>query len=90
MSERNPCPAANVAEATELNTHKPNESTELKNAKVSTDVRYTAFLFHIYRDTIDLMTSREVARKFQQRLSRQFDTEDHYCSHGKSENAQSC
>ncbi|CCG80628.1 putative Siroheme synthase Met8 [Taphrina deformans PYCC 5710] len=37
MSERSSLPAASEAVATEENTHKPNQSTELKNAKVSTD-----------------------------------------------------
>lgn len=37
MSDRSELPAADKAIATEENTHKPNESTELKNAKVSTD-----------------------------------------------------
>lgn len=37
MSDRSNLPAPDKAIATEENTHKPNESTELKNAKVSTD-----------------------------------------------------
>lgn len=37
MSDRSDLPAPDKAIATPENTHKPNESTELKNAKVSTD-----------------------------------------------------
>lgn len=34
MSDRSPLPAPDKAVATEENTHTPNASTELKNAKV--------------------------------------------------------